>query len=334
MHTDDRTQDDPFAALVLDAEFIAAAPPKEAAVAVRGPRSGRRIPLPPAPRRSRLDRFRTRLLTQGRGFSQVHSRLICGAIIATVGVLVVAPRLTEPQGQPRFGSGIALLGGDDTPTPRRSKSRSPLGTPPPVLPDAGPHQFLAVQSDASSPVTYDPCRPLSYVVNARTAPPGGDALLFDAVETISQSTGLRFQYEGPTDEPATQERLAFQRARYGDRWAPILIAWSDPGEMPALHGDVTGNGGSTRVHLPFGGPTVYVSGRISLDGPQLGEMLARKGDVPVRGTILHELGHLVGLDHVDDPAQLMYRTSHYGEFQRGDMAGLARLGAGSCVRFL
>ena len=47
--------------------------------------------------------------------------------------------------------------------------------------------------------------------------------------------------------------------------------------------------------------------------------------------LLHELGHLVGLAHVDDQGEIMYadgvtRTS-YGA---GDLDGLARLGAGGC----
>ena len=47
--------------------------------------------------------------------------------------------------------------------------------------------------------------------------------------------------------------------------------------------------------------------------------------------LLHELGHLVGLDHVPDEGELMYPQSitqtTYGP---GDREGLARLGAISC----
>ena len=48
--------------------------------------------------------------------------------------------------------------------------------------------------------------------------------------------------------------------------------------------------------------------------------------------IQHELGPLLGLNHVDDPSQLMYKnaidTSAYGV---GDLTGLAHLGAGDCI---
>jgi len=43
------------------------------------------------------------------------------------------------------------------------------------------------------------------------------------------------------------------------------------------------------------------------------------------------LGHLVGLDHVDDPTQLMHVVSPVFDLGPGDRAGLARLGAGPCV---
>jgi hypothetical protein len=39
----------------------------------------------------------------------------------------------------------------------------------------------------------------------------------------------------------------------------------------------------------------------------------------------------VGLDHVDDPAQLMYPTTGMPTFQAGDLTGLAELGRGDCA---
>ncbi len=55
-----------------------------------------------------------------------------------------------------------------------------------------------------------------------------------------------------------------------------------------------------------------------------------------RSTVLHELGHLVGLAHVADPSQLMYEDmrSEVTSFQGGDIAGLARLGSGYCFERL
>jgi hypothetical protein len=46
--------------------------------------------------------------------------------------------------------------------------------------------------------------------------------------------------------------------------------------------------------------------------------------------LLHELGHIMGLDHVKDPDQLMYSGRHPNfrvrDFGSGDLEGLRRLG--------
>ncbi len=50
-----------------------------------------------------------------------------------------------------------------------------------------------------------------------------------------------------------------------------------------------------------------------------------------RAILLHELGHLVGLDHVDSTDELMF-ADNVGkqEFGTGDLNGLVRLGKGRC----
>jgi predicted Zn-dependent protease len=71
---------------------------------------------------------------------------------------------------------------------------------------------------------------------------------------------------------------------------------------------------------------------VALDAPQLTEVMARDaGGEQVRAILMHELGHLVGLDHVDDPGELMYAES-VGTlgFGAGDREGLASLGSGRC----
>jgi len=208
---------------------------------------------------------------------------------------------------------------------------SPAATPA-TTPEG--YAFRAVQQGSGDPVAWDPCRPIAVVVaGADATPDGAVGLLEEALAEVGAATGFEIEVEGRTDEPPAVERELVQPARYGDRWAPVLVAWTDPEAVPALEGDVGGLGGSTAVAAPAG-TEVYVSGTLLLDGPQMRESLRVVGGRDqVRSVLLHELGHVVGLAHVDDPEQLMYPEGQPGAsgYAAGDRAGLARLGEGPCA---
>lgn len=181
-------------------------------------------------------------------------------------------------------------------------------------------------------MAYDPCRPVHYVVRPDNAPPGADQLIEQAVAKVSAATGLRFQNDGATSEAPSENRKTYQADRYGKRWAPVLIAWSSPAESPDLAGKVAGLGGSGYAQTP-GHPLVLVAGQVELDAPALTEIMHRpEGPAQVRAVIMHELGHVVGLDHINDASQLMNpEGTGLTEFADGDRAGLAVVGSGSCV---
>lgn len=230
-------------------------------------------------------------------------------------------------------------GGLPRPTPRENEVTSPLGSPAPLPSGSGPYRFLATQPGSSEPVTYDPCRRIDLVVNPRTQPAWAGDLLDHALVTVTAATGLTFRVEGTTDESPSDDRLPFLPDRYGDRWAPVLIAWSDAEEYPRFDGNVAGTGGSIWSEGPDGSLT-YVTGSVTLDGPGLQELydldeeIARKWGVTL---LLHEIGHLVGLDHVDAPSQVMNDGSgedEVFEYGAGDLRGLRALGQGACVPVL
>jgi Matrixin len=209
----------------------------------------------------------------------------------------------------------------------------PLGTPLPAPAGGGPYGFTALQADGTTPVSYDPCRPIHYVVRPDNAPAGGDELIADAVARISSVTGLRLVYDGTTEEQPARKREPYQPDRYGKRWAPVLISRDTTAEDPDLAADVAGEAGSQPIAFP-GEPTVYVTGAVALDAAQFGQILGRPGGAAeARAVVLHELGHLVGLAHVADPSELMYPMTSPGvvDYAAGDLAGLSRLGAGACV---
>jgi Matrixin len=221
----------------------------------------------------------------------------------------------------------------DRPTPGREAARTPLGRPLPAPPDGGAHQFIAFQPDGVTPVAYDPCRPVHYVVRPDNAPAGGEEAVHEAFARMAEVTGLRFVHDGVSDEPTTIDRPIFQPDSYGDRWAPVLVAWETEEQNPALAGDTVGQAGSVAVALGEG-TQVFVTGTVSLDAGRMPEILSfRDGAETARAIVLHELGHLVGLGHVDDPAQLMYPEARreVPDLSSGDLTGLAVLGSGACV---
>lgn len=185
-------------------------------------------------------------------------------------------------------------------------------------------------------VTWEPCRPIHYVVHHGEESPQLDAMFTRAVADISRATGLKFVDDGATLElplMTPSARLIYQPQRYGDRWAPVLVAWSNSSESgAALAGEEAGYGGADSWSPP-GEPARYVSGSVAFNLPDIETMLAMPhGRALVRVVMLHELGHLVGLDHVNDKAQIMFPrvTGPIAGYQAGDLTGLAKLGLGRC----
>ncbi len=221
----------------------------------------------------------------------------------------------------------------DSPPPGEGASDTPLGAPPPAPDPPGPYEFMRTQPDSDRPVAWDPCRPVRYVINPAGAPEGTSELLAAAIERTAAATGLSFSAVGNTDESWSKDRGPYQPDRYGERWAPALIAWSTEDEVPALAGYVAGMGGGTAVTDPTGA-AVYVTGQTVLDARDLSELLDQPGGrSAVQAVIQHELGHLVGLDHVADPNQLMYSEGNpttTTDWGTGDLAGLHELGSGNC----
>ena len=145
--------------------------------------------------------------------------------------------------------------------------------------------------------------------------------------------GIRFINDGPSAEAPSEDRDPYQPETYGERWAPLLISWTTPEAAPKLKGQVIGTGGST--HYSFdGGPKTFVTGSLDLDAPQIaGELERPQGAAYATAVILHELCHVMGLEHVDDPLQLMYPEIGTPDgLAAGDLNGLYQLGQAPAAR--
>jgi len=215
----------------------------------------------------------------------------------------------------------------DVPPVPADAAAAPLGKPPPPPAGGGGFAFLHTRLGSDQPVACDPCRPVHWVMRPGGAPDLGQKLLEESFAKLSAATGLTFVYDGSTSERPGETRELVQVDRYGDRWAPVLVAWSNAQESPALAGEVSGFAGPAVEE--DGGPHL-VSGVVVLDAPQLTD--ARGGaNGFAASTILHEIGHVVGLAHVGDPGQLMYESARaQTTYAAGDLRGLAALGRGPC----
>jgi hypothetical protein len=202
---------------------------------------------------------------------------------------------------------------------------------PPEPPAVGAWAFIGEGADG--PVTFDACRPIHYRVRVGPGPPGAAALVAEALNRIAAATGLRFVDDGPVDAvpSASSFPAADAAVELDDAFSPVVIGWATRDETDLWASD-------TADTLGVGGPRTIVfrnDEKLSVSGFAL---LAPSDTLTpgfgpgttVGNVLLHEISHVIGLDHVDGPGELMQaRLDHTAPdgWGPGDRRGLWELGA-------
>jgi hypothetical protein len=197
----------------------------------------------------------------------------------------------------------------------------------------GTFTFLS-RTMSGHPVRWNPCEPVHYVVNVALAPPGSHEDVHEAFRRISAATGIAFVFDDLTDEEPSAYRKPFVPSRYGDRWAPVLVGWVDPdsSDIPFELDDGAVASAVASPLYPTDSTDLYVSGWVAMnrEDPNTPGWDQPWQQGPV---LLHELGHVMGLGHVDAYGEIMNESGGGAtDLGPGDREGLRRLGSsGGCL---
>jgi hypothetical protein len=197
--------------------------------------------------------------------------------------------------------------------------------------NADSYRFMATQpGDPYTPVTYSSCLPVRVQVNTEGVQDERWAkdLVLSAMGQVSAATHLSLVYVGDSDAavhwPAPPLTVVG-----GER--PVLVGFATPTDVPGLRGNA-GLGGSSGIIDD--GREMWVTGQVALNSEVFDRMRHQvRGTALARAVVMHELAHVVGLNHVHDRHELMH-DDNLGKtsFGPGDLHGLALLGRGPCVR--
>ena len=207
----------------------------------------------------------------------------------------------------------------------------PVKAEPDVVKAAGdPAAFDFITREASgSPARWDTCRPAWYRINPAGAPPGSEAVIHEAFARAAAASGIPFAYACESDvvpfSPGVQYPLG--------QADTVYVAFSSADVVADLRGGVIALGGSGYTSTPAG-RTRLALGAVVVDTDATSLEVGFHGGYSLGSLVIHELGHVMNLAHVNAPDQVMdpyLKVSSPTDYQAGDRAGLALLTAEGCL---
>ena len=236
---------------------------------------------------------------------------------------VTGGRVINPS-EPQTGGHAAF------PPPGLEEGAAPLGLPALIENPSTAYAFENVVKGTSEPVSWSPCRPIHLVINSAGAPRGFTRQVLKIAAEVSYLTGLRFINDGTTRERPSMSRDGYLPARYGNRWAPVLVAVILKTRSPR-YDNVAGLARNVVGQTSTTGLPHIVSSQVLVMKSAFAQKLP--DGTPLFAQVLrHEFGHMASLGHTDALSQIMdAQNVGVPTYQDGDRTGLSRLGAGPCA---
>jgi hypothetical protein len=184
-----------------------------------------------------------------------------------------------------------------------------------VTPDEEAFSYAFLLTSRNGDATgWDPCQPIRFVVNPDDAPDDWQDIVESAVSATTEASGFELAYVGTSQARPLDGTDTI-------RGAPLLISWADAAEVPGLAGHTFGVAYPHPLVLET--RSYFVSGVIVINEEASDWTSGPRAEPTAPLVLAHELGHILGLDHVDDRDELM-NHSYVGQdgFGPGDRRGL------------
>jgi len=189
------------------------------------------------------------------------------------------------------------------------------------------YAFAYLQPFSQTPIRWDPCQKISFKLLKNKSGRSQLANISTAFKRIGQAAGLEFRYAGGFKDYYAYGNSFNQEITstdFPEAERSVLVKFVSPNNMNGQVNKYTiGVGG---VQTLLGDADRYpVNGLITLSTD-----LLKTNSNYRQAVYMHEIAHVVGLDHVNDKRSLMFAGStgwkFTKNFTRGDLTGLRLLG--------